>query len=119
MARDTLAYQLTGEVLIEEFDKAFHHWSAMVRELSSMIARKRQMTWAIEEMRGGSARVSAHAYAEDVEDIERVDTAYLQIARSLETNRVIPFPRGIRNHAKSLVRVVDTSKRITTLSLES
>jgi len=119
MASQSITFELKGAVSLQEFDKAVHHWTALVQELSSFIARKKEIRWTIQRLQGGSALATIYGEADDPEDVERVEVAYAQIGRSLESSRPIPFPRQVRSHAQALLRIVDTSETIEFLRLES
>ena len=104
MALDTVTLLLSGEVSLEDFEKAVVHFNALVRALSQEVGGG-NLNWLIHDLEAGSALVSARgsgATLSEVPNVERVVRAYGEVGIALEHNSPMRFSKSVQLPANKL-----------------
>lgn len=117
MAGESVTLALNGEVPIDQFATAIHHWAAMLAKLSQHINPGTRSEWIIEDLQPGSATTTARGEADDPAILRPVMQAYAAIGRDLQVGREPAYPPDIRQHARAIIRQIGAN--ITSVRFET
>jgi hypothetical protein len=115
MTCDTITIELNGEVAIDDFALAMHHFNGLLRELVKEEGDNADIVWEIEKLAEGSALMSIRGVNVTPKPIGKVASACYTIWSYIETQREIPYGERIRREASSLTKVI--GKRVTSIRI--
>jgi hypothetical protein len=97
MPKDTATIALNGDIGLPDFAKAIKHFDALLRALTSDVARRAKIKWEIASLDVGSAIASVRGVSEidDYEAVSSVLTAYEDVGLSAQS--------GIESHHSARV----------------
>ena len=110
MARNTLTFELGGQVSIKELEEGIHSFHRLVRALTP---RRAGISWIVEDHRGGSAITTLRGEAEDVSLVDRVVHDYEVIGETLQGgNSLEGFRRSVFKAAEALRVMANKSEYV-------
>jgi hypothetical protein len=107
MPDDVVTLALDGELSVEEFAKAAQAFSGLLKSLTQAVAPSADLEWMVERLDTSSAIMSARADSEDVQQVERVTSAYLVVGRSLSAREPIPYPPDVVRYSRDITNLID------------
>jgi len=117
VAKDTLTFELQGEVELQEFAKAINSFSLLITELSNNVGGGAKIEWLVDELHAGSAIATFRGVFPEELVVENVVNAYEQVGDALAYGKEIPFSETIRKHVAAFTSVLDN--KITAIRFET
>lgn len=117
MTCDTITIELNGEVAIDDFALAMHHFNGLLRELVKEEGDNADIVWEIEKLAEGSALMSIRGVNAAPKPIENVVLANHTIWDCAANQREIPYGKRIRKRVSLLTKVI--GKRVTSIRVET
>lgn len=117
MASDTITLELNGEVSLGAFAEALGHLRRLLDGLSAEKSGEARIEWTVEQLSAGSVLTMVRGDAEQMESVERVADAYLEVGRYLHREEEIPYPDDVKRAAHALTKVLNG--KITSIRFET
>ena len=89
MSKTTLTFELGGRVELKEFEEGIRLFTRLVSNLTPRTG----VTWVVEDLQPGSARVTLRGEADDPAKVERVIDEYEEVGSALSRYEVPHHPR--------------------------
>ena len=84
MPKDTLTFEIGGDVDIDALESGF---SAFRRLVQALTPRSAQVTWLVEDLHGGSATATLRGQAENLSIVERIVEEFGNVGSVLQTDQ--------------------------------
>jgi hypothetical protein len=117
MGTNTITLSLSGEVTLQDLQKAMDGLRQLVYALSSEIAANMPIEWYVEELSAGSALATFRGDSPDEEVLDSIVQAYGLVGTSLEKAEPIPYSSRVKKGAHEITRLVDG--RISAIRFET
>lgn len=117
MAKDTITLTLDGEISFQNFADAISHFHSLVQALSQEMGMAEDIDWLIHDLQAGSATATVRGEAESPEKVEKVVSAYGELAKDLEGGRTPNFSTRVLREANAIAGMLDD--RITSIRFET
>lgn len=120
MPKDTLTIALTGEVSLDDLDRAIGRFRGLVDALTSEIAAAAGIRWIVAGLEYGSAMATVRGIPskpEDYREVEAVVQAYGAVGRALERHEPVPFSPRVARSAEQVREIV--GKRVQSVRFET
>lgn len=120
MIDNTLTLVLEGDVTLTEFAESIRRFSQLLDLLSREVATEASIEWVLEDLRVGSAIVTAAGIADDESSdmITKVINAYEQVGEQLQRGENLTYSPAISREVKQLTQVIGRNK-ITAMRFET
>ena len=112
MAKDTLTLALNGDISLRDFSGAIQEFFNLVNALGNDVAKDVTIEWFIDNLEAGSAIATVKGIAKecnDVEAIERVVDAYLDVGESIQQEKPINYSKPVQSAARKLTSLINGS----------
>lgn len=106
MASTTISLDLFGEVDIGHFARAMTHLRRLVEALEADIETVAPITWTVDDLGAGSAKTLFRGVSEEMESVDKVARAYLEVGRSLRRSARPAYSLAVTKEASALVRLI-------------
>jgi len=106
---DTVTLAMDGEVSLDDFATAMDHFRGLVQALTDELADGNAVRWVIDQLMAGSALATARGIPTHDSARKRlaaVVSGYLEVGRSLEHRRPVPFSPSVGRAAAGLATLL-------------
>lgn len=117
MSGESVTFALNGDVPLDQFAVALHHWSALLTQLAVELQPQAKIEWIIEDLQTGSAIMTARPVTDDANSISPILRAYADIARDLQNLQEPTYSPKVRKHAHAIVQQIGPN--ITSVRFET
>jgi hypothetical protein len=117
MASGTITLAIEGEVSLARFVAGMRGFGELVLGLTVELRGKERVDWTVEELRSGSAVITASGTADREDVLDRVVSAYENVGQALSAHEVIPYSDRVSRAAHSIEKLI--GEAITALRFET
>jgi hypothetical protein len=107
MAKNWIGLTLNGDVSLNLYAEAVHHFSELVFQLSREIGGDHFVEWQIIELESGSATAVVAGICPDIELVEKIVGAYENVGRALENKKPIPYSYPVVKAAQAITNLLN------------
>lgn len=113
MANDNLTIVAEGDLRIRDLELLFERFGKLIRALSSEVAHEGRIEWTVDDLRSGSAILTAKGISHDQDAVVRTVGAYGNVADALARGETPEYSQRVVRSAENLRKLLNG--HVTTL----
>ena len=111
MPNDTITFALEGTLTDKDLAESFRRFSELITALTREAGAGASISWTLSALEYGSAQATFKGevvdHPEQIESVERVARAYVEVGNALQVDRPIPYSESVQRLARRIRQMLD------------